>query len=125
MITSQKKQETWWTDDKNRNGLGRMADLVHCFNFASRAFGGADVSGLGGDVKRCGNCFETKSVSEFYPKREIGRKLSYQSRCKACNAEVVRGWKDRKKHGETKVYLKSKKGMGSEPRKNHTRGGSY
>lgn len=27
-----------------------MVDLVHCFNFAPRAFGGADVSGLGGDV---------------------------------------------------------------------------
>jgi hypothetical protein len=34
--------------------------------------------------KKCSNCFKVKPVTEFY------RKLNdYQSRCKACNSEVV------------------------------------
>jgi hypothetical protein len=38
-------------------------------------------------TRKCSNCFRAKPVSEFY------RKLaSYQSRCKACNAEVVRSF---------------------------------
>lgn len=42
-------------------------------------------------VKKCSNCFKTKPVSEFY------RKLNhYQSRCKACNAEVVAGYYERR-----------------------------
>lgn len=45
-------------------------------------------------LKRCSNCFETKPVSEFYVCRT---KKNYQSRCKACNNEVVRGYYHRKK----------------------------
>ncbi len=37
--------------------------------------------------KPCSNCFQVKPLAEFY------KKLSgFQSRCKACNAEVVRGY---------------------------------
>lgn len=41
-------------------------------------------------TKKCSNCFKTKPVEEFY------RKLhSYQSRCKECNPQVVKGYKNR------------------------------
>lgn len=50
-------------------------------------------------MKKCSNCFQVKTLDSFYRKLE-----RHQARCKACNAEVVRGWKNRKKHGETKVY---------------------
>lgn len=37
--------------------------------------------------KKCSNCFQVKPLEAFY------RKLrAHQSRCKACNAEVVRGY---------------------------------
>lgn len=50
-------------------------------------------------MKKCSNCFELKSLDSFYRKLE-----RHQSRCKACNAEVVRGYNDRAKHGEVKRY---------------------
>lgn len=44
-------------------------------------------------MKRCSNCFQSKPLSAFY------RKLSgLQSRCKTCNAEVVRAYARRKQH---------------------------
>ncbi len=42
-------------------------------------------------MRRCSNCFKKKPDSEFYPRRAYGPK-GRQSRCKACNAEVVRGY---------------------------------
>lgn len=44
-------------------------------------------------MRFCSNCFQMKALSEFYPKRPNG----YQSRCKGCNAEVVRGYNHRLK----------------------------
>lgn len=41
-------------------------------------------------VKKCSNCFTVKNISYFYRKLK-----SYQSRCKSCNAEVVRGYRKR------------------------------
>lgn len=42
-------------------------------------------------MKKCTNCFQLKPEDAFY------RKLAWrQSRCKACNAEVVRGYVRRK-----------------------------
>ena len=43
--------------------------------------------------KKCSNCFDSKPVSEFYVKRPSG----YQSRCKKCNPEVCKGYRERKK----------------------------
>lgn len=46
-------------------------------------------------MKRCSNCFQKKPLTEFY------RKLaSTQSRCKSCNAEVVRGYAVRRRERE-------------------------
>jgi hypothetical protein len=42
--------------------------------------------------KKCSNCFKIKPVTEFY--RKLDR---WQSRCKACNAEVVYGYNYRAK----------------------------
>lgn len=42
--------------------------------------------------KRCGNCFQTKPVTEFYKKLD-----GYKWNCKACNPEVVRGFYERKR----------------------------
>lgn len=42
--------------------------------------------------KKCLNCFRFKPVTEFYAKLD-----GYQSRCKACNAEVVRGYHHQRK----------------------------
>ena len=42
-------------------------------------------------MRKCSNCFQLKPDTEFYVKRwrsYVGR----QSRCKTCNAEVVRGY---------------------------------
>lgn len=38
--------------------------------------------------KKCGNCFKYKPLEMFYT-----RKDTHQSRCKACNREVVLAWK--------------------------------
>jgi len=46
-------------------------------------------------IKRCSNCFEFKDESEFYRKLQ-----KRQSRCKKCNAEVVRGYARRRKAKE-------------------------
>lgn len=37
--------------------------------------------------KRCSNCFRIKPLEQFHRKLE-----RHQSRCKACNAEVVASW---------------------------------
>lgn len=42
-------------------------------------------------MKKCSNCFQTKPLDDFYVKRPSG----HQSRCKACNTEVVAGYKAR------------------------------
>ena len=47
--------------------------------------------------KKCSNCFKIKPVSAFYPKRYRSGYTTTQSRCKDCNAEVVRGYMRRKK----------------------------
>lgn len=46
-------------------------------------------------MKKCSNCFQQKPLTEFYTKKEKSGKIGRQSRCKACNAEVVRGYKQR------------------------------
>lgn len=43
-------------------------------------------------MKSCSNCFQIKPDDQFYTRRQGGR-LGRQSRCKACNAEVVRSYK--------------------------------
>lgn len=48
-------------------------------------------------MKKCSNCFQLKPLTEFYVKRWKGKE-AHQSRCKACNAEVVRGYRRRKQH---------------------------
>jgi hypothetical protein len=45
-------------------------------------------------MKRCPNCFQEKPESEFFPRR-VGAKVRLQSRCRACNVEVVAGWRKR------------------------------
>jgi hypothetical protein len=43
-------------------------------------------------MRRCSNCFQEKPDTEFY------RKLNgLQSRCKGCNAAVVRGYSRRRR----------------------------
>lgn len=44
-------------------------------------------------MKKCSNCFKLKALTSFYVKRGFG----HQSRCKDCNAEVVRGYRERAK----------------------------
>jgi len=44
--------------------------------------------------KKCTNCFKLKSKSEFYTRKSHD---GYQSRCKACNTEVVKGYRTRAK----------------------------
>lgn len=43
-------------------------------------------------MKKCSNCFQVKSATEYYRKKE-----RLQSRCKACNAEVVAAYSKRAK----------------------------
>lgn len=43
-------------------------------------------------MKACSNCFKIKPFDQFYRKGS-----SYQSRCKQCNAEVCRGYQNRKR----------------------------
>lgn len=47
-------------------------------------------------MKKCSNCFETKPVTEFYVKhtklKDGTIRPGHQSRCKACNPEVVAGY---------------------------------
>lgn len=49
-----------------------------------------------GEFKKCSNCFQLKHNDKFYVKR-ANNKITRQSRCKACNNEVVQGYKLRKK----------------------------
>lgn len=51
--------------------------------------------------QKCWNCFKTKKLEEFYPNRT--KKQAYQTRCKACNAEVMRGYMQRKRERESRV----------------------
>ncbi len=49
-------------------------------------------------TKKCSNCFQLKSTEDFYTRKYLSKKgtqIFPQSRCKACNSEVVRGWKMR------------------------------
>lgn len=48
-------------------------------------------------MKKCSNCFQFKPLDEFYRKID-----GHQARCKACNAEVVRGYRERLRRGEIK-----------------------
>lgn len=43
-------------------------------------------------MKKCINCFQTKSLSEYYPKCD----KYFQSWCKACAPEIQRSWRKRK-----------------------------
>ena len=53
-------------------------------------------------LRKCSNCFKEKPISEFYVKRWPSYRdgQGFQSRCKACNAEVVRGYHKRKRERE-------------------------
>jgi hypothetical protein len=45
--------------------------------------------------KWCINCFAWKPIEQFYKKVDLARRVhSYQSRCRACNAEVVTAWRN-------------------------------
>lgn len=46
---------------------------------------------------KCTNCFQEKLETEFYLKLRRDPSAGRQSRCKACNAEVVRGYSKRKR----------------------------
>lgn len=48
-------------------------------------------------MKKCSNCFKLKPTQEFYTRRSGYQ----QSRCKACNAEVVRGYRERRSIAES------------------------
>lgn len=52
-------------------------------------------------MKPCSNCFRLLPLSEFYSRRQkLSRnrvRLTTQSRCKTCNAEVVRAYNKRVK----------------------------
>lgn len=52
------------------------------------------------NYKKCSNCFEVKPVNNFYKKLQ-----SYQSRCKECNAEVVRGYAKRLREKKRDLIL--------------------
>lgn len=41
--------------------------------------------------RKCRNCFQVKPLEAFYVKRWKGR-IDHQYHCKACHAEVVRGY---------------------------------
>lgn len=53
-------------------------------------------------MKKCSNCFKVLPLRMFYLKRPNGR----QSRCKLCNAEVVRGYVRRKKLKELEQKIR-------------------
>jgi hypothetical protein len=51
-------------------------------------------------TRNCSNCFTEKPLTEFYAKRiktRNGVRLSTQSRCKACNREVVLSYQVRRR----------------------------
>lgn len=55
-------------------------------------------------TKKCSNCFEEKPLNEFYVKREKqGRYVYRQSRCKACNPEVVASYRKQRRERERYV----------------------
>lgn len=61
---------------------------------------------LNKDIERkCNNCFNVKSVSEFYRRLD-----DYQGRCKACQAEVWAGYKARTKGKPKRAYVWKKTG---------------
>ena len=52
------------------------------------------------EIRKCSNCFKLKPAEDFYIKRERRKSKVYvtrQARCKECNAEVARGWRERKR----------------------------
>lgn len=58
-------------------------------------------------MKKCSNCFKQKPVEEFYTKRyRLGGKLyeRYQSRCKSCNAEVVRFYANKRRFLDSRAH---------------------
>jgi len=58
-------------------------------------------------TRRCYNCFQTKPLSEFYRKGRRPpplRLADFQARCKGCNAEVVRGYNQRKRYKESRAH---------------------
>ena len=55
--------------------------------------------------KKCSNCFKIKPVEEFYVSRTKGPNR-YQSRCKACNSEVVQGSRYRRQQKEFSNWVK-------------------
>lgn len=65
---------------------------------------GADGVVLGDftPVRRCSNCFRWKQTDQFYVKRHKMYKggVTYQSRCKPCNYEVVRAYVKRAREKE-------------------------
>lgn len=56
-------------------------------------------------MKKCSNCFKAKPLAEFYRKRD-----RHQSRCKACNAEVVYCWNNKNRPDRVEKYLEKKYG---------------
>lgn len=49
-------------------------------------------------TKRCTNCFKEKPTAQFY--RKLNR---WQSRCKDCNAEVCRAYRQQKTISEIRA----------------------
>lgn len=49
--------------------------------------------------QKCSNCFKVKPVDEFYKKLE-----RHQSRCKSCNAEVVRSYQSAKRFKDSRAH---------------------
>lgn len=47
-------------------------------------------------MRKCSNCFQLKPDTAFYRRRAYGPS-GRQSRCKVCNAEVVRSYERRKR----------------------------
>jgi hypothetical protein len=53
-------------------------------------------------MKKCINCYETKPLTEFYPKSQI----YYQSWCKQCAPEVQKAWKKRKQQKDFSNWVR-------------------
>ena len=49
-------------------------------------------------LKKCCNCFKIKPVADFYLNRTGNKGNERQSRCIDCSAEVLRGWRARKRN---------------------------
>ena len=53
--------------------------------------------------KVCGNCFQTKPVSEFYRKRASRDGL--QNECKSCRTEICYAWVNRNNPKKLEKYF--------------------